>query len=286
MKNILVLLYAFLLLINFPTVSFGQQDSLTEKNSFLPLGQEWFSDKDVNLPLPFGVSAFFTYMNRDINISDVGVSFNNQPKQSINDFANFGLTNHSVVSAVKFDVWLIPFLNLYGLVGNVSTNASLDAKITIDRIIFPGPPMVLPINNQSSINGLYFGTGITLVAGYKKWFILGDINYGFSNLDEFDGKIDFWMYSARSGFQSTLGRQNMRTWIGFIYLSSHRTLHLNIENETLGLVHVEINQETRNPLTIQLGSSLSFGKQFEVLVEMGTNFEDASIGVITCSYRF
>ena len=260
-------------------------DSSGPQTRLFPLGKEWFVENDIDLPLPFGVSGFFAYMSRGIDISDVEVAFLDESKQSINDFAAFELQNQSLVSAAKLDMWLFPFVNVYGLLGNVNTNASLDATITIDRVVLPGPPIIVPINQTSTINGLYYGIGTTAVAGHKNWFVLGDANYGYSNLDESQGHIDFWMFSGRSGLQSRIGENQLRTWIGGMYLASNRTLRLNVENETLGLIDIDVYQETNDPFTVQLGSSMGLGKRFEILTELGSNFRDASIGVLSVSYR-
>ena len=268
------------------TLCFGQADSDKEKSRTLPFAKTWFDDKEISLPLPFGVSAFSTYMSRDVDITNVEVAFLDQPKQSINDFTNFDLNNKNTVTAVKVDAWLLPFVNVYGLLGYVSTNASLDATITIDRVIFPGPPIIIPMNNQSKMNGSYLGLGTTMVAGYGSWFVLGDVNYAYSKLDELDSEIDFWMFSGRTGFQSFFGKNTMRAWVGGMYLSSHRTLHLNIQDDNLGLVEVDVYQETHNPLTLQLGASIGIVKHFEILTELGTNFDDASMIVLTGTYRF
>jgi len=266
--------------------SFCQEELVKSNNRKLPLARSWFEDKNIDLPLPYGVSAFFTYMSRNVDITNVEVAFQDQPKQDINDFASFELQNKSTVAAVKIDAWVLPFINVYGLFGYVSTNASLDATLTIDRIVSPGPPVVIPLSDKSTINGTYFGVGSTLVGGYENWFILCDFNYGYSKISEFDGKIDFWMFSARTGFQSMINTNKLRTWIGAMYLSSNRTLNLSVENDILGLVQVDVHQKTKNPLTLQLGTSINLGKHFEILAEMGTNFSDASIGVLSGTYRF
>jgi hypothetical protein len=286
MKKANRFLSIIIIIISTSTTCFCQKDSVKTTQSILPLAREWFEDNNIDLPLPYGVSGFVTYMSRSVDIDDVEVAFKDQPKQSINDFSNFELQNKSSVAAIKLDAWLLPFMNIYGLLGYVSTDASLDATITIDRIIFPGPPIVLPINSKSTINGAYLGIGSTFVGGYGNWFVLGDFNYGYSKLDEFDGKIDFWMFSARTGLQSKINTNNLRSWIGVMYLSSNRTLNLNVENELLGSIQVDVHQKTKNPLTIQLGTSISLGKHFEILAEMGTNFSDASLGVLTTTYRF
>lgn len=268
------------------STSFCQQESDKSNSRKLPLARSWFEDKNIDLPLPFGASAFFTYMSRGIDITDVEVEFQNQPKQSINDFTSFKLQNKSTVAAAKIDAWVLPFFNVYGLLGYVSTNASLDATITIDRIVFPGPPVIIPISNESTIKGTYIGVGATLVGGYGNWFMLGDFNYGFSNLSEIDGEIDFWMFSARTGFQSMINTNKLRTWIGGMYLLSNRTLNLSVEDDVLGLIQIDVHQQTENPWTLQLGTGISLGKHFEILAEIGTNFSDASIGVLSGTYRF
>lgn len=41
-----------------------------------------------------------------------------------------------------------------------------------------------------------------------------------------------------------------------------------------------------HPLTYQAGGSLGFGKRWEVLMEAGSNFDDAFVGVFSASFRF
>lgn len=266
---------------------FSQIDSTSTELRSLPLAKKWFVERNIDLPLPFGVSTFFTYMSRDVDIKDVKVSLQDVPKQSVDDFISFELNNKTTVAALKADMWILPFLNVYGLLGYVSTNAALDATITYDRILIPGPPIIIPINVNSKLQGSYYGIGSSLVAGVNNWFVLGDINYGYSKLSELDGKIDFWMYSTRTGFQSRLSRNiKVRTWIGGMYLSSKRTLNLSIMDDAIGMVEVEVFQETLKPWTFQLGTSFNIGKHIEVLYEVGTNFDDAGIGVMSCTYRF
>jgi len=148
------------------------------------------------------------------------------------------------------------------------------------------PEIVIPVSNNSNIQGNYIGIGSTFVAGHGSWLVLGDFNYSYSKLNEFNGEIDFWMFSSRTGFQSKINKKQLRTWVGSMYLSSNRTLELSVANDILGSIQVDVHQETRNPFTIQLGSSISLGKHFEILAELGTNLSDANLGVLTASYRF
>ena len=285
-KQLYLALKVASLFIILSTSSFAVTDSLAAENGVFPLAKTWFVENNIPLPVPFGVGTFFTHMKRDVDITNVDVALPNNDKQSINDFAEFDLTNKTTVAAVKLDIWVLPLLNLYGLVGAVTTNADLEATITIDKIILPGPPTVISINNNSDITGNYFGLGSTVVGGYKNWFLLGDVSYGYSKFKEFDGKLDFWMYSARTGLQSQIGNHNLRSWVGAIYLSSDKSLHFNAEDEDGNAVTVDVYQHTKNPLTFQTGSMLTVYKRFEIMGEIGTNFDDASLAVFAFTYRF
>lgn len=171
----------------------------------MPLGAEWAKRKGIDLPLPFGVSTFFTYMGRGIDITDVTVEFGGNEPQSISEFSSFAVKNQTYVSAIKFDAWVLPVVNVYALVGYASTTANMNVDITVDRPLSPLPPAKLNISTATKVNGLYSGIGTTLVGGYKSWFMLADANYGKTWPDLINNSIDFTLLSIRSGLSGKLG---------------------------------------------------------------------------------
>jgi hypothetical protein len=259
----------------------------SENSGLLPFWSDWAKQQGIDLPLPFGIAANYIFMSRDVDVTDVTVQFLNRDPESINDFTSFAVRNNTSVAAIKFDAWVLPLLNVYVSVGYASTIANMNANITIERSILPLPPVELDIETETKIADFYWGIGSTLVAGYKSWFVMADANYGKTSPDELNNSIDFTFLSARSGFMGKIGQENsIKAWLGAAYLFSTTTLEINAPTETLGDVLVRIEQHPVNPLTFHSGFMISMNKRFDFMAELGTNFKDASIAVLSATFRF
>jgi hypothetical protein len=258
-----------------------------EKSRTLPFGADWAKKKGIDLPAPFGISTFFTYMGRSVEITDVTVEFGGRDPESVSEFGSFAVKNQTYVAALKFDAWILPFLNVYALGGYAYTDGNLIADLSIDRAILPLPPVEMNLNTSSIVKGPYTGLGTTVVAGYKNWFILADANYGITWPDLVSNSLTFTMLSLRSGLSGKIGDDNpMRAWLGAAYMNSKCTIIIEEESDVLGEVIVAVEQQPVNPWTYQCGFSVGVGKYFEVMTELGSNFDDASILVLNVAYRF
>lgn len=259
----------------------------TDNNRILPFWSDWAKQQGIDLSLPFGVSANYIFMSRDVDVTNVTVEFRDRAPESINDFTSFAVRNKTSVAAVKFDAWILPLLDVYVSVGYANTNANMNANIIIDRPIRPLPPVELDVETQTKVQGPYLGFGSTLVAGYKSWFVMADANYGKTWPDEINNSIDFTFLSARSGFAGKLGQNNlMKVWLGAAYLFSTTTLQITAPSETLGDILIKIEQHPVNPWTFHSGFMITLDDRFDFMAELGTNFKDASISVLNVSYRF
>lgn len=259
----------------------------TDNNRILPFWSDWAKQQGIDLPLPFGVSANYIFMSRDVDVTNVTVEFRDRAPESINDFTSFAVRNKTSVAAVKFDAWILPLVDVYVSVGYANTNANMNANIIIDRPIRPLPPVELDVETQTKVQGPYLGFGSTLVAGYKTWFVMADANYGKTWPDEINNSIDFTFLSARSGFAGKLGQNNlMKVWLGAAYLFSTTTLQITAPSETLGDILIKIEQHPVNPWTFHSGFMITLDDRFDFMAELGTNFKDASISVLNVSYRF
>lgn len=259
----------------------------TDNNRILPFWSDWAKQQGIDLPLPFGVSANYIFMSRDVDVTNVTVEFRDRAPESINDFTSFAVRNKTSVAAVKFDAWILPLLDVYVSVGYANTNANMNANIIIDRPIRPLPPVELDVETQTKVEGPYLGFGSTLVAGYKTWFVMADANYGKTWPDEINNSIDFTFLSSRSGFAGKLGQNNlMKVWLGAAYLFSTTTLQITAPSETLGDILIKIEQHPVNPWTFHSGFMITLDDRFDFMAELGTNFKDASISVLNVSYRF
>jgi len=251
----------------------------------LPLFDDWFVEQGVELPRPLGIGIAAIFMDRDVEVDDVRVSFGDRPPESIADRADFDVSNSTGLLTTRADAWLLPFLNVYAMAGYTTSEARLRTTVTIPNP-GPGDPIVSEIEANSDVGGALFGGGVTAVIGFKDWFGMADANYGESDLDEFDGKLDVWILSGRFGRVYNRENRQLMLWGGLMYIDSERTISIREDLPLLGETVIDVDQRPKDPLTYQLGASLTMNTRWSLLAEIGSNFDDAYIVVGSATYRF
>ena len=250
--------------------------------SFLNRG--WYAERGVELPRPFGIGVNVIAMERDISVTDVSVKVGNLPSQSISDRFDFAVSNRTTLSMVRLDAWVLPFLDVYAMFGETRTDTSLSTTFELRPPI--GAPVPVTIETDQKVDGPLYGGGATVVVGGDAWFAMADANYSRSDLDTFDGTIDAWFLSSRIGWHRTIKRNQVRLWGGVAYLDAKRTLTIKTDLPVFGSTTVEVEQEPADPVTYQIGGSLSLNRRWDLLVEAGSNFDDARLLVLSASFRF
>ena len=249
-----------------------------------PLDRRWYAERGVELPAPFGVSVMSLGMQRDLEVTDVKVTIPGQPPQSISDRVDFAIENQTMLSMVRIDHWVLPFLNVYVLGGETRTETSLRSRFEIQPPI--GGPIPVEVEQNSKVSGLNYGGGATIVLGYGDWFLMTDANYARSDLDVFEETIDAWFLSSRVGWQYTNPRTQVRLWGGAGYLASSRELRIVVDVPVVGQTVVDVDQRPVDPWTYQVGANLGIDRTWDVMVELGTNFNDATMAIVSVGYRF
>jgi hypothetical protein len=255
-----------------------------ERERTLPLYRDWFEQQGIELPLPFGAGLMAIFMERDIEVTDVTVQFLDRPPESISDRADFEVSNRTRSAAARLDAWVLPFLNVYALAGQAYTDTSLRTNLVIDRPI--GPPIEVEIVEDTAVDGPMVGLGFTAVVGGDAWFAMADANYTIAEMDLFDEEIRAWLYSGRLGWHGSTRWGLARAWGGVFYMDSERTLTITEQLPVIGPTEVRVTQRPVDPLTYQLGASVTIDRHWDLLIEAGTNFDDANMLVLSGSYRF
>src|SRR6516225_9401298 len=109
-------------------------DSLkkSEYPYLLPIWGERVVRKGFKMPKSAGLSVQYLYQQSDILINNLQVGFNNGPKYNLDQIIRF---NSAVATSngVNFrpDIWVFPFLNVYGLFAKSKTSTAIDAGVWI-----------------------------------------------------------------------------------------------------------------------------------------------------------
>lgn len=260
-----------------------QSDDPDRWTSFLPYMKEEALARGHELPLPIGVGLVYNYLQRDIKVTDVRLGINGDPPRSISRFFDLGSNSKVNAGLVKGDVWLLPFLNLYALLGYIDNESTSIGHVTVPRI--GGGTSEFDIQIPTKIDGLVGGLGLTLAGGYKDFFIAGDVNYSQTDLG-FDSSFHALVASVRTGWHGKVGDVPLRLWVGGTYWDTANTASSTLDVAGVGRVQFEADQGPRHPFNAAIGGSTVFNRRWEFFAEFGFNFDDVKIFATGITFRF
>ncbi|EDW3363973.1 hypothetical protein GUZ04_001598 [Salmonella enterica] len=273
-----------------------------------------------SIPLPFGVNVSYMNMRQNIDVDSIsfsGLALGNHaiPTDMFNIDAG-STRERSKTENLRLDMWVFPFLNIYGLVGHtrgssvskVSVDADPSRYTGVDRLIASSVHQLNQSGDLKDIDfildfkGTTWGTGITLAGGYENWFALVGTNYTRTDFDILDGKISALTVSPRVGyrfrFQGPVGESHLSLWVGSMYQNVQQEFRgslsdLHMPAELQPLINTvnqndngrfDVKQKLTAPWNMLLGSQYEITPQFNVLTEIG--FNERNSFFIAGEYRF
>ncbi|UCD82015.1 MAG: hypothetical protein JSW26_11485 [Desulfobacterales bacterium] len=263
----------------------------------LPIWGEQARQKGFDLPLPFGMGANYAYIDQGINIRNLKVGIGD-PTIEVRGLEFKDARSHDSAITARLDMWLLPFVNLYGLFGSINGEAEFD--LDISQITGGLPPVGLPpifepnqtIDLNIDYNGYTFGGGVTLAGGYANFFGSLDANYTYSKVDVVDGRIDTVTVSPRLGLlvDPPEIKGSLALWIGAMYMYYKQTVtdDINLREVDPRLPPVELafklDVKNEQPWNFLLGGQWEITKRLQITVEGGVGERKQVITGI--SYRF
>jgi len=144
----------------------------------------------------------------DIAVSDLRVGLGGAPLVDASwvEIRKVVTTSESLLA--RADVWLLPFLSVYGIAG--VTRASTDVDIV--------QPVILPTTIEAE--GPTYGFGGTAVAGNEWGFLLVDASWTWTDLDILSRPQQTIVGAARLGHRFTLSEAHgvrLSAWVGIGY---------------------------------------------------------------------
>lgn len=237
------------------------------------------------LPLPFGFGVVLTGLdNRAIDVSDVRIGPAGSP-QSVSDYVDLGSSSRVFNANLKFDTWLLPFLNVYAIAGYVYNDSTTRLSVTIPR------PGAIPGEIQSEkevqtkLEGLIGGGGFTLAGGWREFFMVADVSYVQTDLG-FDDDFTALISSIRAGWTGELGGIPLQIWGGVGNWDTAATAKGHVDIEGVGRLVFEADQAPHTPWIYDIGSNMQLSDRVQLFLDVGFDFEGAYVVVIGPTYRF
>jgi opacity protein-like surface antigen len=172
-----------------------------------------------DMPYSFGANIIGLYMNQGIDFTGLALSTGDNPVQGV-DFIQFGDNKtEAITTNARVDLWVLPFLNVYGLAGIASSKTDVHVTAPVD--------FVSHVENT----GNYAGVGLTTAIGIKRNWLSFDINWAWTQVDRLDQPVRGRTMGIRYGRTFKIHRSNrMSVWAG--------TMHQSLRAETKGSIAV------------------------------------------------
>jgi len=252
----------------------------------LPFLAHLATDRGIELPRPFGAGAVYYYISRDIKVTDVRVGLAGQTPVSTGEFVQFSSTASVHNVNAKFDVWLLPFLNVYAIAGAVSNHSQTTIDVTLPALRPGGETRRRRITVPTSLNGSVGGLGTTLAGGYRHFFGALDINGARADLG-FDDKFKAVVTSLRLGWHGTAGKRPLRAWLNTTYWDTFATATGTVADpDGGGTLSFEVDQGPKHPWTYGAGMQYSPRRWFDLAGDFGTDFRGGWYVAVVPVIRF
>ncbi len=222
---------------------------------------------------PWGIGFDFYTMEQPYNIKQLTFDL---PGVSIPDASQLDVDNDVTHYDLKLDVWLTPFLNVFGILGHMNAETVVD----LSSVPVAGLPFSLgklPVN----YDGTVYGLGTTLAYGGDKWFTSVTSTWTNTSLNgDFDSSVKSFTAQPRIG----LLMQKWAFWVGGLYIDTKEKHSGSVQLPVLGSVPFSVELEGSNKWNTAVGAGYSFSTKAMLYLEVGFGAREHTLFNFT--YRF
>jgi len=169
-----------------------------------------------DLPYSAGLSVNYLTQESELILENLLVGFNNGPLYDIDEIVRFNnATAQASALNIRPDVWVLPFLNVYGILGRVSSSTKIDAGIYLPDTANVWSP-VASFGTTAKFDGTVFGLGITPTMGVGGGWIALDMNFAWTDIDALDKPVKTFVFGPRFGktFKFKKPQNQIAVWVG------------------------------------------------------------------------
>jgi hypothetical protein len=222
------------------------------------------------LPLPWGIGFTYYDLSQDYAIDRLALGipgFDNLPLDRLE------IDNEISSYTLKFDVWLLPFLNAFGIVGQIDGETDVD---------FRPLPLPIPLSQvEIEYDGDVYGGGITLAGGGEVWFVSATTIFTETSLDgDFESAVQSLVVMPRVGLYNRLGS----VWVGAMYLETEENHRGVVDLPFLGPVPFEVDLVQEDDWNTLVGAQAHLGEHWDLELEAGFGDRETLSGTVT--FRF
>jgi hypothetical protein len=182
----------------------------------LPILGKQATKAGFNLPYSAGININYLWQKSDLVIDNLKVGFNHGPLHDVSEVIRFNNAT-STASAVNIrpDVWLLPFLNVYGIFAKSSPSTAVDFGIYVPDAD-GNWNNVVSLNSVAKFDATTMGFGLTPTIGVGGGWMALDMNFTWSDVPELSKPAFATVFGPRLGKTINFKKpnQNIAFWVG------------------------------------------------------------------------
>jgi hypothetical protein len=248
MKNILASITAFLIVIGNINAQVYSNKVVGEKNKSvsdsiketeypyaLPIWGAKAAKLGFDLPYSAGLGINYLWQESDLIIEDLFVGFNNGPMYDLDEIIRFnGATSRASALNFRPDIWIFPFLNIYGVFTKAKTSTEINAGVWIPDSSNVWNE-VASFSSKADFDATGFGFGMTPTIGVAGGWLALDMNVTWQSISALDKPVFTFVFGPRLGksfkFKNN-PQSNIAFWAGGfrLFLKSETSGSLPLED--------------------------------------------------------
>jgi hypothetical protein len=181
-----------------------------------------------NLPYSAGIGVNYLWQQSDLIIEDLFVGFNNGPMYDLDEIVRFksAVATASAIN-IRPDIWLFPFLNIYGIFTKASTSTEIGAGLYLPDTANVWQE-ITSFSSKAEFQATGVGFGMTPTLGVAGGFMALDMNVTWQSISALDKPVFTFVFGPRFGktFKLKKPESNFAVWVG--------GFRLHLKSETSG----------------------------------------------------
>jgi hypothetical protein len=182
----------------------------------LPIWGSKASRLGFDLPYSAGMSVNYFWQQSDMIIENLFVGFNNGPMYNLQEIVRFSGATASA-SAVNFrpDIWVFPFLNVYGIFSKAKTSTEINAGLWVPDQSNEWNE-ITSFSSKANFDATSMGFGFTPTIGVGGGFLAIDMNFNWTDISALNKPVFSYIIGPRLGksFRLKKPENSLAVWAG------------------------------------------------------------------------
>ncbi|HEY6504619.1 MAG TPA: hypothetical protein VIZ28_11640 [Chitinophagaceae bacterium] len=188
-----------------------------------------------NLPYSAGFSAQYFWQQSDLIIDNLNVGFNNGPMYNLDGLVRFDKAFATASAAtIRPDIWLFPFLNIYGILGKAQASTEVGFGVWIPDSTNTDHE-IMSASTTIEFNTTTYGLGFTPTIGIAGGFLALDMNVAWTDVPQLSKPAQSFIFGPRLGKNFKINKakkpeQSIAVWVGGfrVHISSETDGSINL----------------------------------------------------------